>query len=227
MLIGVVGDYNPANETHTMLDASLAQAGAEGEWISTYAVPSADELQDRFAGISLAPASPYRSMEGALASVTAARERGIPLVATCGGFQHVLVEYARNVLGAEGAEHAETSPEAADLVVTPLSCSLWGQEHLVTLVPGTRAAELYGVESAVEDYFCSYGLSPAYRPRMEESGMRVSGVDEEGEPRIVELKGHPFLLATLFCFQTRSREDEPHPLVAGFVAAARQSSVVT
>jgi CTP synthase (UTP-ammonia lyase) len=139
----------------------------------------------------------------------------------------VLVEYARNVLGAEGAEHAETSPDAIDLVVTPLSCSLGGQEHPVVLVPGTRAAGLYGVESAVEDYFCSYGLSPKYRPRMEESGLRVSGVDEEGEPRIVELDGHPFLVATLFCFQTRSRPDEPHPLVAGFVDAARQSSVVT
>ena len=111
--------------------------------------------------------------------------------------------------------------------MTPLACPLWGQEHRVVLVPGSRAGELYGVESATEDYFCSYGLSPAYRPQMEESGMRVSGVDEDGEPRIVELEGHPFLLATLFCFQTRSREDEPHPLVAGFVAAARQSSVVT
>ena len=139
----------------------------------------------------------------------------------------MLVEYARNVLGAEGAEHAETSPDAADLVVTPLSCSLWGQEHPVTLVPGTRAAGLYGVESAAEDYFCSYGLSPEYRPRMEESGLRVSGVDGEGEPRIVELDGHPFFVATLFCFQTRSRPGEPHPLVAGFVDAARQSSVVT
>ena len=102
-----------------------------------------------------------------------------------------------------------------------------GTEHPVVLVPGTRAGDLYGVESAVEDYFCSYGLSPTYRPRMEESGLRVSGVDEEGEPRIVELDGHPFFVATLFCFQTRSREDEPHPLVAGFAEAARQSSVVT
>jgi CTP synthase (UTP-ammonia lyase) len=139
----------------------------------------------------------------------------------------VLVEYARNVLGAEGADHAETSPDAADLVVTPLSCSLWGQEHPVVLVPGPRTAGLYGVESAAEDYFCSYGLSPEYRPQMEESGLRVSGVDEEGEARIVELDGHPFFVATLFCFQTRSRPGEPHPLVAGFVDAARQSSVVT
>ena len=82
MLIGIVGDYNPANETHTMLDASLDHAGAEGEWVSTDAVPSADELAERYAGIWVAPASPYRSMDGALAAVTAARERRVPLVGT-------------------------------------------------------------------------------------------------------------------------------------------------
>ena len=139
----------------------------------------------------------------------------------------MLVEYARNVLRSERAEHAETDPDAADLVVTPLSCSLWGQEHRVVVLPGSRAAKLYGTDEAVEDYFCNYGLSPEYRPRMEEAGLRVSGVDEEGDPRIVELYGHPFFVATLFCFQTRSRPEQPHPLVAGFAEAAGQSSVVT
>ena len=139
----------------------------------------------------------------------------------------MLVEYARNVLGAEGADHAETSPDASDLVVTPLACSLWGQEQRVSLVPGTRAAGLYGSGSSVEDYFCSYGLSTEYRPRLEEAGLRVSGVDDDGDARIVELEGHPFFVATLFCFQTRSQEGAPHPLIAGFAEAARQSSVVT
>jgi len=82
VLIGVVGDRNPANETHTTLDASLAHAGAEGEWIPTDAVPSAEELVASYAGIWVAPASPYRSMEGALSAITTARERRIPLVGT-------------------------------------------------------------------------------------------------------------------------------------------------
>jgi CTP synthase (UTP-ammonia lyase) len=136
----------------------------------------------------------------------------------------VLVEYARNVVGVAGAEHAETSPEAADLVVTPLSCSLAGQEHRVVLLPGSRAADLYGSEEAVEDYYCNYGLNPDYRPRIEESGLRVSGVDDAGEPRIVELDAHPYFVATLFCFQTRSRPGEPHPLVSGLAAAASGAS---
>jgi len=82
MLIGVVGDYNPANRTHSTLDESLAHAGAEHEWVATDAVPPADALVERYAGLWIAPASPYRSMDGALGAITAARERGLPLVGT-------------------------------------------------------------------------------------------------------------------------------------------------
>ena len=82
MLIGVIGDYQPANPTHRTLDSALAHAGAEWEWIATDAVPSADELERRYPGMWIAPASPYKSMDGALSAITAARERGIPLVGT-------------------------------------------------------------------------------------------------------------------------------------------------
>ena len=135
----------------------------------------------------------------------------------------MLVEYARNVLGVEGAEHAETSPEAEQLVVTPLSCSLVGQDHPVRIVPGTRAAALYGSDEVVEPYYCNYGLNPDYRPRLEEAGLVISGLDGKGEVRIVELPEHPFFLATLYCFQVRSSPEEPHPLVTGLVDAARSA----
>ncbi len=82
MLIGVVGDRQPGNVTHSTLDASLEHAGARWEWVPTDAVPPADELAARFAGLWIAPASPYRSMDGALAAITTARERGLPLVGT-------------------------------------------------------------------------------------------------------------------------------------------------
>ena len=85
---------------------------------------------------------------------------------------------------------------------------------------GTRAAELYGVAEVTEDYYCSYGVSPDYRRRLEAGGLRVSGVGAEGEIRIVELPGHPFFVATLFLPQTRSTAARPHPLLAGYAAAA-------
>jgi CTP synthase (UTP-ammonia lyase) len=81
-VIGVIGDYQPQNETHATLDASLAHADAEWEWVPTDAVPGPDELVRRFDGLWIAPASPYRSMDGALGAVTTARERGVPLVGT-------------------------------------------------------------------------------------------------------------------------------------------------
>jgi CTP synthase (UTP-ammonia lyase) len=225
VLIGVVGDYKPENPTHQTLNASLAHVDAEAEWVPTDAIPSPEVLFGRYVGLWIAPASPYKSMEGALGAIRLARERGVPLVATWGGFQHVLVEYARNVVGVKTADHAETRPDGDILVVTPLSCSLVGQAQRVIALPDSRAAALYGsTEDVVEDFYCNYGLNPDYRPLLEQAGLRITGVDDDGEVRIVELPDHPFYLATLFCFQTRSRPERPHPLLAGFVEAARATS---
>jgi CTP synthase (UTP-ammonia lyase) len=82
VLIGVIGDYAPRNRTHACLDDSLGHAGADWEWVGTDRVPPAAELERRYSGLWIAPASPYRSMSGALSAVSTARERGIPLVGT-------------------------------------------------------------------------------------------------------------------------------------------------
>ena len=71
------------------------------------------------------------------------------------------------------------------------------------ILPGTRAAELYGASEVVEPYYCNYGLNPEYRPRLEEAGLRISGLDDEGEVRIVELPDHPLFVATLYCRANR------------------------
>lgn len=105
-------------------------------------------------------------------------------------------------------------------MVTPLACSLVGQTHPVTLVPGTLAARLYGGVETIEDYYCNYGVNPDYRVRLEQGGLRVSGVGAEGEIRIVELPSHPFFVATLFLPQTRSTAAAPHPLLSAWAAAA-------
>jgi CTP synthase (UTP-ammonia lyase) len=103
--------------------------------------------------------------------------------------------------------------------VSPLACSLAGREESVRLLPGSRAAAIYGTDRVAEDFFCSYGLNPAYRPAIEQAGLRVTGLSDDGEAMIVELDQHPFFVATLFCFQTRSRPERPHPLAAAFAAA--------
>ena len=105
-------------------------------------------------------------------------------------------------------------------MVTPLACSLVGQTHTVRLARGSLAARLYGGLDAPEDYYCNYGLNAEYRARLEQAGLRTSGVGDEGEVRLVELPGHPFFVATLFLPQSRSAVGAPHPLLAGWAAAA-------
>ncbi len=129
------------------------------------------------------------------------------------------MEFARNVLGYRDADHAETSPDASRLVITPLTCSLVGQQQRVVLVPRTRAARLYAVAEAIEGYYCNYGVNPDYRLQFEARGLRVSGVGDEGEIRIVELPEHPFFMGTLFLPQAGSTPERPHPLLKGYAAA--------
>jgi CTP synthase (UTP-ammonia lyase) len=104
-------------------------------------------------------------------------------------------------------------------VITALACSLVGQQQSVRLLPETRAAALYGATSAVEDYYCNYGVNPDYVARLQAGGLRVSGVGDEGELRIVELADHPFFMATLFLPQARSTRTTPHPLLQGYAGA--------
>ena len=220
--IGVIGDRNQANPTHVFTDASLQHAATaldvtiETVWLAT------DRPADyeRVHGLIGSPGSPYRSFAGALAGIRHAREHDVPFIGTCGGSQHMMIEYARNVMGIEDAAHAETDPYASRLFITPLSCSLVGQTMAVAIKPGSKAAAAIGALRSMEAYYCNFGLNPAYRQVMEDSGLAVTGTDDQGEARIVELASHPFFLGTLFVPQARSRPGQPHPLIMAFCQAA-------
>lgn len=83
-----------------------------------------------------APGSPYRSLTGALDAIRFAREERVPFIGTCGGFQHAVIEYARNVLGFADARHAEYDPYASsDLFISALSCSPFGETMRVEIEP--------------------------------------------------------------------------------------------
>ena len=90
---------------------------------------------------------------------------------------------------------------------------------------GLAGGELYGVPEATESFYCNFGVDPEYARLLEPGGLIVTGVSSDGEVRIVELPKHPFFLATLFIPQMRSTLAKPHPLVAGFVAAAREHAL--
>lgn len=188
------------------------------KWIST-ADLTVDELRG-FSGLWIAPGSPYKNLSNTLAAIRYARERGIPCLGTCGGFQHMILEYARNALGFVDAQHAEYDPYASELFVTPLECALVGRELVVALQPESRVAGIYGTLEAREQYYCNFGVNPEKVAELRRGELQVTGLDAEGEVRVVELPNHPFYIGTLFVPQLRSRLEHPHPLMTAFVRAA-------
>ena len=230
MRIAVVGDFQSDSETHRATTAACEHAAAAlGQpvvvaWVSTreVAASAGAGLLDAD-GVWIAPGSPYESVDGALEAIRFARTAGRPLLGTCAGFQHLILEYARNVLGIAEAQHAEYDPHSSTLFITELTCSLAGQTMSLDLLPGTTARDAYGVDSAIERYYCNFGLHHEHLAALVAGGLVVSGADQDGEVRIVELREQPFYVATLFVPQVSSTPSHPHPLVQAFVRAALNS----
>ncbi|BCJ45373.1 hypothetical protein GCM10010168_86420 [Actinoplanes ianthinogenes] len=230
--IALVGDRSPAVRAHaripTIIDALRDSEGLDLDayWVPTPAAEDPAALLG-FAGVWLLPGSPYRSETGAVTAARTARVEGIPFLGTCGGFQHAMLDFARDVCGFATARHAENDDgPGGDELIVPLSCSLAGHEAAIALTPGSLVERLLGCTRTVERYHCSYGLSPAHLALLAAHGMRFTGHDDAGEVRVAELPGHPFYLATLF--QPELADEPPHPLIRGFARAAlaaRQLSV--
>lgn len=227
--IAIVGDFDPAFPPHPATDTALRHGAAaldfdiRVEWLPTDRIADAASMLAGHDAVVVAPGSPYRSMGGALSAIQYARTCGLPLLGTCGGFQHVVLEYARSVMGLTDVSHAEYDPYASLLFVTPLSCSLVGQAMSVTLDSASRVAALYGGNSATEQYYCNFGLNPDYGAALDAAGLRIVGRDSAGEARVVELPTHAFFVATLFVPQLSSRPDRAHPLILGLLSAATTS----
>jgi CTP synthase (UTP-ammonia lyase) len=203
MKIAVIGDYRPDAETHQSTNRVLSNP----VWIPTEQVT--DAALAAFDALWIAPGSPYRSLEGALAAIRYGREHGIPTVGCCGGCQHMVLEFARNVLGIADAVHPEYNPDGGTHVMTPFTCLIAGKTMEVKLREGSLAARAYGRATAVEKYYCNYGVNPEYQGLIDRRGLHVTGTDEAGEPRVIELEGHPFFLGVLFVPETA-----PHPIVS-------------
>ena len=213
-MIALVGDRNDSIPAHRAIPIALADV--EHVWIASDAVVGLDGVE----GIWCIPGSPYKSMEGALSAIRHAREKRVPFLGTCGGFQHALIEYARNVLGLTKAEHAESSPDAELALVTPLACSLVNVEAKVTLAPGSRIAEAYGARESNEEYQCRFGLDPKWREKFI-GDIAFTAFDSNGDVRGLELRSHPFFVATLFQPERASLRGRTSPLITAFVSAVK------
>ena len=125
------------------------------------------------------------------------------------------------MLGLQNAEHEETAPEAAQLVISKLVCSLVGSTETITLASGSLAQRVYGKTEAVEQFACNYGLNPAYRDQISRGELKISGTGPEGEVRVVEISAQRFFIATLFLPQLSSTAESPHPLLLAYLKAAQ------
>lgn len=224
--ITVVGDFDSSYGPHVATNSAISHSAtllglhASITWLATESLEA--DLRPIVAADALwcAPGSPYRSLRGALAALRFGRENHVPTLGTCGGYQHIVLEFARNVLGFKDAEHAEYDPYGSVLFISSLTCSLAGRTMPVNLWPGSLAAQCYGKRRIYENYYCDFGLNETHRPALEAAGLRVTGVDDHEEARVLELSDHPYYIATLFVPQSRSTVEEPHPLVTQLLSAA-------
>jgi len=171
-----------------------------------------------------------RGVDGKVDAIRYARENGVPFLGLCLGLQCAVIEFARDVVGLEGAHSAEFDPSTPHPVialmleqqdVTDKGGTMRLGSYTASLEPGSLVRELYGVDAVDERHRHRFEVNNAYRDRLAERGMRWSGTSPDGElVEFLELPGHPFFVATQAHPELRSRPNRPHPLFAGLVAAA-------
>lgn len=226
----LIGDYNPEVTAHQAIPKALETAGdAVGteisyQWIDTTDLTGdvAGMLKD-FDGIWVVPASPYENMNGAIEAIRYARENDTPFFGSCGGYQHAVLEFARNALGIAGADNAEVTPHTEFPLISPLMCALVEADGEINLAEGSQAKALHGRAVITEQYRCSYGFNAAYLHLFENTDLQITGHDQDNDPRIIELKGHRFFVGTAYQPERSALRGESHPLITAYVAAAAKN----
>lgn len=222
--IALIGDHDPQVTAHRAIPVALQRVAehltrtVQLNWLATDQI-HADTALNLYDGFWCVPASPYKSEDGALRAIRFAREQRRPFLGTCGGFQYAVLEHSRNVLGWADAEHGETSPESERAVLAPLTCSLVEAIDVIHLMPGSLIAKAYEASEIEEGYRCRYGVNPLFEQQLLSDQLQAVGHDSAGDLRAVELKNHPFFVATLFQPERAALAGKLPPLIRAFVEA--------
>ena len=223
MKVGIVGDFSPEYPSQLATNNALMHSSRkQGVSVEYRVIPTAtiskqmDTIKETYQGFWIGPGFPD-SIDGVLSIIEFARENNVPLLGTCGGFQYIIMEYARNKMMLENAGHEERDPHSNQLIISKLSCSLVGQKGEVIIKKSSRIFEIYQEENVIEEFRCNYGLSPEYEKQIHEAGLRIVGTDSMGNPRIIELPEHKFFIGTLFVPQLSSSSDSTHCIVDEFI----------
>ena len=225
--IALIGEHNPSVTAHRAIPRALEISSdalsceIEHQWIDTPALDrDADITLAEYDGVWCVPASPYRSMEGALRGIRYARQSGTPFLGTCGGYQHAALEFSRNVLGYAKAGNSEVDPDTEIPLISEMVCALREESGRIYLNDGSALRKIYAASAIEEEYNCGYGVNAEYLSIFQGSDMIFSGYDGDNEPRALELTNHPFFIGTAFQPERSSLEQATHPLILAFLMAA-------
>ncbi len=240
--VAIVGKYVDLKESYKSLSEALIHAGFGNEVQVNLRYVDSEEIERRGSAPLLAGAHGIlipggfgeRGIEGKIAAVRYARERLVPFLGICLGMQCAIVEYSRSVCGLEAANSAEFSEETPHPVVALMpdqeGVDMGGTMRLGaypgTLRPGSLASRMYGEARRFEErHRHRYEVNNAYREALEENGLRFSGLSpDERLVEVVELPGHPYFIGCQFHPEFKSAPYAPHPLLQGFIAAAKKAS---
>jgi len=242
--IGIVGKYVDLPDAYLSVTEALRAGGFANEakvhlkWIPADECESAEGAAKALAdvdGICVPGGFGIRGIDGKLGALKFAREQGIPTLGLCLGLQCMVIEYARNMGGLEGASSTEFDPDTEFPVIATMEeqveiiagGDLGGTMRLglyeADLAEGSLARELYGAARVEERHRHRYEVNNHYRAQIAEAGLRFSGLSPDRNlVEYVELprEVHPFYIATQAHPELRSRPTDPHPLFRGLVAAA-------
>jgi len=241
--IALVGKYVKLKDAYLSVHEALKHAGLHHgtrvnvRWVDAEGM-SLDEARaelESVDGVLVPGGFGSRGWEGKILACRVARERGIPYLGICLGMHVAVSEFARHVLGLEGANSTEMDPETPYPVIDLLPEQkeiedLGGTMRLgaqaVEVAEDTRARDAYDESVVHERHRHRYEVNNHYRPRLVEGGLVVSGTFQEGRlVEIVELPDHPWFVASQFHPEFKSRPTRPAPLFRDFVGAARARSL--
>ncbi len=236
--IGVIGKYVNLPDAYLSVVEALKHAGfhhgakVEIDWVQAEEVTGMLALTrlDSLDGIVIPGGFGERGLEGKIAAAGYAREHAIPCLGLCLGLHMMVVEFARSVVGLQGANSRELAPTTPHPVIDLMDDQVDVEEKgatmrlgacLAQLEPGSQVAAIYGSEIVSERHRHRYEVNPRYRDRLIAAGLRCSGTSPDDRlVEFIELPGHPFWIGTQAHPEFKSRPDRPHPLFRALVGAA-------
>ena len=238
--IALVGKYVKLHDAYLSVHEALKHAGIHHgchvhvRWVDAegMSLEEAERELEQVDGVLVPGGFGSRGWEGKILACRVARERGIPYLGICLGMHVAVSEFARHVVGLDGANSTEMDPETPYPVIDLLPEQkeiedLGGTMRLgaqaVELAEGTRARELYGEAVVHERHRHRYEVNNHFRPQLVDAGLVVSGTVYEGRlVEVVELADHPWFVASQFHPEFKSRPVRPAPLFREFVGAAHE-----